>query len=289
MRFLCLVAAVSVFLFTARPNAQNAGPAFEVASVKANKSGNPGGFGILPGGTLRAERVTLTELISAAYGRTLPLYRFQIVGGPDWMDTDRFDVVAKWQTDAGPGTAEPRPEQMFLMLRKLLAERFKMAAHEETREAPIYVLALAKPDGSLGPRLRRSETTCPLPDPSSPPPSAAFAGQCVYTVGYGVLKGRGTPIARLALSLANFYGIGRLVVDRTGLTGGFDMDMEWAPLVQFRQPGNLDPPADAADRPVNAGSTIFVALQEQLGLKMDSQRGPVPIVVIDRADKPTVD
>jgi uncharacterized protein (TIGR03435 family) len=67
------------------------------------------------------------------------------------------------------------------------------------------------------------------------------------------------------------------------------MDMEWAPLVQFRQPGNLDPPADAADRPVNAGSTIFVALQEQLGLRLDSQRGPVPLVVIERAETPTTD
>ncbi len=262
-------------------------PSFEVASIKANKSGIRGGFGIMPGGQFRAESVTLGELIAAAYGRTLPLYRFQIVGGPDWIDSDRFDVMAKVQVGAAPGTPGPTPEQMFLMIRKLLAERFKLAAHEETKDAPIYVLALARSDAKLGPRLRPSTLVCPQPGvapPAGPPPS-----ECVYNVGYGVLTGRGTTMSRLALSLANFYGIGRLVVDRTGLTGAFDMDMEWAPLVQFRQQGTLDPPADAADRPVNAGSTIFVALQEQLGLKLDSQRGPVPVVVIDRAEKPTVD
>lgn len=266
---------------------QRDGPAFDVASVKPNKSGNRGGIGILPGGQLRADSATLAELIAVSYGRTIPLYRFQVVGGPDWIDTDRFDVVAKAEGSAGPGTPAPSPEQMSLMIRKLLAERFKLAAHEESKEAPIYVLSLAKSDGTLGPRLRRGTFTCP--EPGAPPPPSAPGNQCLYNVGYGVLTARGIPISRLALSLANFYGIGRLVVDRTGLTGSFDMDMEWAPLVQFRQPGTLDPPADAADRPVNAGPTIFSALQEQLGLKMDSQRGPVPIVVVDRAEKPTVD
>jgi uncharacterized protein (TIGR03435 family) len=94
---------------------------------------------------------------------------------------------------------------------------------------------------------------------------------------------------QLAVSIANFYGIGRLVVDRTGLTGKFDMDMEWAPMTQFRQPGNLDPPPDFADRTMNNLPTLFAALKEQLGLELEPARGPVPTVIIERVERPSQD
>ena len=132
------------------------------------------------------------------------------------------------------------------MIRTLLIERFKLVAREETKDAPIYVLNLARQDRQLGPKLKPSGYTCFV---GPPPEPGAVPNNCVFRVGYGVLTGRGVPMPTLAYSIQNFYGIGRLVVDRTGLTGGYDMDMEWAPLTQFRQPGNLDPPSDAADRP----------------------------------------
>jgi len=259
---------------------QGRGPVFEVASIKPSQAGGQGrGFGVTPGGQFMAQGSNVADLVAIAYGARLPLRRFQVTGGPGWIDTDRFDI------SANSPIAAPQPEQISAMIRALLVDRFKLVAREETKEAPIYLLNLARSDGQLGPKLKRSGFTCYVPG-APPPPEAR---QCAFRVGYGVLTGRGVPMQTLAYSIQNFYGIGRLVVDRTGLTGGYDMDMEWAPLTQFRQPGNLDPPADAADRPVNAGPTIFVALKDQLGLSLDSSRGPVPTVAIERVEKPTPD
>ena len=254
-------------------------PAFEVASVKPSQPGGRGrGFGVTPAGQFMAQGMNAADLIGIAYGGSLPLRRFQITGGPGWVDSDRFDIVAN------SPVAAPTPEQTRVMIRALLIDRFKLIAKEETKDAPIYLLNLARRDGPPGPKLKPSGYTCfegptPMPD--------ADRDKCVFNVGYGVLTARGVSMPTLAYTLQNFYGIGRLVVDRTGLKGGYDMDMEWAPLTQFRQPGNLDPPADAADRPVNAGPTIFVALKDQLGLSLDSSRGPVPTIAIESIEKPT--
>ena len=143
--------------------------------------------------------------------------------------------------------------------------------------------------GKLGPKLRRAPAVlCPEPgSPPPPPPPGAEPPRCEYRIGYGTLIGRGVTLKTLSTSMANFYGVGRLVVDRTGLAGGFDMDMEWAPMTQFRQPGNLDPPPDFADRAVNNLPTLFVALREQLGLALEPDRGPVRSIVIEHVERPT--
>jgi uncharacterized protein (TIGR03435 family) len=279
MKCFCAAALVAVFLQVSDVQAQTRGATFEVASIKPSPSGGRGrGFGVTPAGQFMAQGMTVADLLGVAYGKGLPLRRFQITGGPGWIDTDRFDI------SANSPVAAPPPEQLSAMIRALLTERFKLAAKEETKDAPIYVLNLARRDGQLAPKLKTSGYTCfvaPVPD--------ADRDKCVFNIGYGVLTGRGVSMPTLAYSIQNFYGIGRLVVDRTGLVGGYDMDMEWAPLTQFRQPGNLDPPSDAADRPVNSGPTIFIALKDQLGLSLDSSRGPVPTVVIERIEKPTPD
>ena len=287
MKLNAAALATILALAPASAHAQTGGATFEVASVKPSRPDAPrGGFGIAPGGRFQAEGMTLADLMTIAFSEGVPIRRFQITGGPGWLDTDRFDIVAKTNSET-----PPLGPQMASMIRNLLIDRFKVVARQETKDAPIYVLGLARTDGQLGPKLKRASFRCPMPGEGPPPPSEAEAlrQQCVYRVGYGVLTGRGVAMSTLAYSIANFYGIGRLVVDRTGLAGGYDMDMEWAPLTQFRQPGNLDPPADAADRPVNAGPTIFVALRDQLGLSLESSRGPVPTVVVERAEKPTAD
>ena len=261
------------------------GQAFEIASIRPSAPNAPrGGFGVSPSGLFRAEGLSLVELIQGAYSSGLPLYRFQITGGPDWMDTARFDI------NATSSIRNATPAQTMQMVKALLVDRFKLVAREEMKDGPTYLLNVLSRDGKLGPKMRPSSVACPVPGATPPAPASpdAFA-RCVYNVGYGTLTARGATTARLALSLANFYGIGRLVIDRTGLTGAFDMDMEWAPLVQFRQPGNLDPPTDAAERPVNNGPTIFVALREQLGLSLDPGRGPVSTVVVERAERPSSD
>jgi uncharacterized protein (TIGR03435 family) len=277
MKHFFVMAALGILLPVSNVHAQARGAAFEVASIKPSQGGGRGrGFGLTPGGQFMAQSANVADLIAIAYGVRLPLRRFQITGGPGWIDTDRFDI------SANSPIAAPEPEQLSAMIRALLVERFKLVAREETRDAPIYLLNRVRSDGQLGPKLKPSGYTCfigPVPD--------ADRDKCVFNVGYGVLTGRGVPMATLAYSVQNFYGIGRLVVDQTRLTGGYDMDMEWAPLTQFRQPGNLDPPPDAADRPVNAGPTIFVALKDQLGLSLDASRGPVPTVVIERLEKPS--
>ncbi|HEV8397322.1 MAG TPA: TIGR03435 family protein [Vicinamibacterales bacterium] len=286
MRFRLLAIVVSGLLFTSHLLGQNA-PAFEVASVKpspADARRGPIGFG---GERIMVTAWTLPELMTLAYAQGTTLYRFQISGGPDWLDRERFDITA---TIDPSKIARPSPSLLQDLLKALLAERFKLAAREETKEAPIYLLTVASRDGLLGPKLRRS--TYPCPDPGAgppPPPDPERQKNCSSSIGYGTLTGRGMPIEQLALSMANFYGIGRLVVDRTGLAGRFDMDMEWAPLTQFRQPGNLDPPPDFADRAVNNLPTLFVALKEQLGLALEPARGPVRSIVIERADRPTPD
>jgi uncharacterized protein (TIGR03435 family) len=263
-------------------------PTFEVASVKPSQPGASRG-GVSGGGErLVVTAWTLSELMVLAYGQAAPLRRFQISGGPDWLDRERFDITA---TVTASSIAAPTPFLLQDLMKALLVERFKLVVREETKEAPIYILSMASRDGQLGLKLRRAPAVlCPEPgsEPPPPPPGAEPV-RCDYRIGYGTLTGRGVTIRSLSMSMANFYGIGRIVEDRTGLTGGFDMDMEWAPLTQFRQPGNLDPPPDFADRSVNALPTIFVALKEQLGLVLEPGRGPVRSIVIERAERPTPD
>ena len=286
MTFRATVVVCAAVLLAATLRAQTP-PTFEVASVKPSQPGAPRGPIGFGGERIVVTAWTLPELMTLAYGQGTTLYRFQISGGPDWLDRERFDITA---TIDPSKTATPNPSLLQDMLRALLAERFKLAVREETKEAPIYALTLASRDGQLGPKLRRSTYPCPEPGAGPPPsPDPDRQKNCMSSIGYGTLIGRGMPIEQLALSMANFYGIGRLVIDRTGLTGRYDMDMEWAPLTQFRQPGNLDPPPDFADRSVNALPTIFVALREQLGLVLESQRGPVRSIVIERADRPVPD
>ena len=283
MRFRLLVIVCAGLLLTGSLRAQKP-PAFEVASVKTSQPDarrGPINFG---GERLTVTAWTLPEVMTLAYSQGPALYRFQISGGPDWLDRERFDITAT--IDEKSVAKAPDSTLLLDMLKALLAERFKLAVREETKEGPIYLLTLASRDGQLGPKLRRSTYPCPVPNG---PPSPEWLQNCSSRVGYGTLTARGIPMEQLAQSIANFYGIGRLVVDRTDLTGRFDMDMEWAPMTQFRQPGNLDPPPDFADRAVNNLPTLFVALKEQLGLTLEPGRGPVRSIVIERVDRLTPD
>jgi bla regulator protein blaR1 len=267
---------------------------FEVASVKANKSGdNRIGIGFQPGGRFRATNVPLRELISAAYGTPQPLPAFQITGGPKWIESDKFDIVAKAPGDPQPGPNGP-PTVMFAMLRNLLADRFQLALHRENREMPIYALVLARPDGKLGPQLKVSATDCaammaagrgrgtppPLPQPGERMP-------CGMRMFPGNLSGGSSSMTQLTNVLARF--VQRTVVDQTGLTGNYDLDLQWTPD-QMPQ-GRGDPPPGAPPLPAidPNGPSIFTAVQEQLGLKLESSKGPVSVVVIDRVEHPTED
>jgi uncharacterized protein (TIGR03435 family) len=267
--------------------------AFEVASVKANKSGdNRIGIGFQPGGRFRATNVPLRELISAAYGTPQPLPAFQITGGPKWIESDRFDIVAKAPGDPQPGPNGP-PPAMFAMLRTLLADRFQLILHRETKDMAIYALVLARADGKLGPQLKPAATDCAAMMAAArgrgapPPPAPGERMPCGMRMFPGNLSGGSSPMAQLTNVLARF--VNRTVVDQTGLTGNYDLDLQWTPD-QMPQ-GRGDPPPGAPALPAidPNGPSIFTAVQEQLGLKLESTKGPVSVVVIDRVEHPTED
>lgn len=257
-------------------------PAFEEVSIRPNVTPGPGGRGgQMQPGRYVGQNLTMRTVIRRAFARDgaspgsgLDLLEQQLAGGPEWVGTDKFDIVA-----TTPG--ETAPPRMRLMLQRMLAERFEMTAHWESREMPVYLLTRLRPDGPLAAGMTRTtDEECaasrgmpmapPAPGrPAQPPPcgSIQFAP--------GVLIARGAPMEWLAqtfVSVPVVSGIDRPVLDRTGLTGNFGFTIKFAPA----QATNPDP-----DRP-----SLFTALEEQLGLKLESTRAPVEVLVIDRIEKP---
>jgi uncharacterized protein (TIGR03435 family) len=205
------------------------------------------------------------------------LQNSQLLGGPEWIAAERFDISAKAEGD-------PPSAQMRLMLQRLLADRFGLKAHTEKRDLPVYLLQIARGDARLGPQLRRSETDCDhppaLPADGDPRTPCGFFGPGVNHDGPSF---RGVTIERLAGYLTN--SLGRTVVDRTGLKGYFDGDFDFS--AEFAPP---PPPPGAADRwDRQSLVSIFTVLSEQLGLRLDSTRGPVDVLVIDSVEHPTPD
>ena len=231
---------------------------FDVTSVKPNTSGEQGGSSKAQPGRYVGLNVTLKRVVGLAYR---PVQEF--IGGPDWINTDRFDIEGRVE-----GT--PTQDQMLEMLRSLLADRFKLAVHRETRQMPAYALTLARGDGRLGAELR-AVPPC-TPPPASPASPARGCGG--FAVGGGSLKGIGVTVTQLAAELPSATE-GRYVVDRTGLSGTFDVNLTW-------NASALSPTTTSADSP----ASIFAAIQEQLGLRLVSITTPIEVIVIDRADRP---
>ena len=265
--------------------------AFEVASLKQNVSG-PGPFAILPlPGRLRGTNIPAQFLIAAAFvapGQEGPLLPYQIIGGPDWLNTARFDLEGK--APESVGSALP---PLFAMLKTLLLERFKMTVRAETRELPIYTIVRARADGQLGPQLvRRSEAECAAlaaqAKSSGGPTTASGRPLFGFRSGIGRIQGGCFRLASLILQIAR--GLERVIVDRTGLEGRFDYELVWTPetfqLSQLNQGGAAGSVAStsAAD-----GTSQLTALTEQLGLRLESSRAPIDVIVIDHAELPQSD
>jgi uncharacterized protein (TIGR03435 family) len=235
-------------------------------------------------GAWKSNNVTAGTLIRLAY----QLQGDQLVGGPKWLFEDRFDVT-------GTGTAPGRDGSQFDKVKSLLTDRFKLVTHMETREQPVYALVLARRDGTLGMKMTPSSTDCSPTGPNGrgrgPAPLLAPGERpkCGLLFGPGRLFASGQTVSSLASDLSRF--VGRMVVDRTGLTGTYDVELEFAPNPGINVGGRDMPHAPAGDAPAtnSDGPSIFAALQEQLGLKLESTRGPVNVLVIDGAKKPTQD
>jgi uncharacterized protein (TIGR03435 family) len=296
LRTAALVASLAVGALAAQApqDPPPGGWAFEVASIKPNNSGDGRVMMQTQPGQFRATNITLRLLIRNAY----QLQDFQISGGPNWMASDHFDLIAKmpegFQPTPGPPAPGSGPGPIQLMLRALLADRFKLAAHNETKDSSIYALIVARSDGKLGPQIKKSETDCaaifaagrgrgPVPPPPGPPQPGETI-PCGMRIGPGTLAAGGMPLSQFANSLGMFAG--RIVLDRTGLAGNYDITMTWTPDQMPRPAGDGPPPQLNGVAVDPNGPSLFTAVQEQLGLKLDSQRGPVETLVIDRAEKP---
>ncbi|MGP0074893.1 MAG: M56 and DUF3738 domain-containing protein [Bryobacteraceae bacterium] len=259
-------------------------PQFEVASIKPAAPDQRGMF-IRPGanGGLNITNMPLREIMILAW-RVEP---FQITGGPPWIESARYDISTKPEQ-------KPERDQLLLMLQSLLEDRFQLKIHHETKELPIYALVLANKDGKLGPQLTESkEGSCTTFDPSKPPPppdpgKPPTLGCGGMMMGIDRVNGAAVPVAQLAPVLSRM--LERTVIDKTGLTGKYDIKAQWTPdqsqLQAMAPPGGLPPGMPPPQFDPN-GPSIFTALQEQLGLKLESQKGPVDVIVIDHVEKPS--
>jgi uncharacterized protein (TIGR03435 family) len=283
-----------VFLARAGTLAQAPNPlasvSFEAASVKRNASGERNtSVRRLPGGRFTATNVPIALLLQMAY----QLQQFQIQGSPPWLRADRFDIVARLDGDPPtPPVGSTEPDRVMLALQTLLADRFKLSIHWETQELPIYALMLARADGKLGPNIRPAAVDCTAAAAATA--AAAKEGRTVNTntpdrVSCGMRNSNGRimfggyPMSFFANGLAN--EVNRAVVDRTGLTGNWDFELTYT-RERVRRPDVTD----AAPAPSDSdGASIFTALQEQLGLRLDATKGSVGVLVIDRVEPPTPD
>jgi uncharacterized protein (TIGR03435 family) len=247
-----------------------AAPAFEVASIKPNGSGDANRLIRPAGGHLSVSNMTVKDLLIFAYR----VRGFQLSGGPGWIDSAHYDIEAKAEGNASA-------DQMRLMLQSLLQDRFKLALHHETKELPIYVLAVAKSGLKIQPL---KDGDCVNFDPANP---AATQGRkqsdFCGTLGTGRSSLDATKVSMPDLATAFSFIVGRSVVDKTGVAGGFSVHLRFAPDDPAPDPSRPGPPV-AADL---TGPSIFTAVQEQLGLKLESSKGPVEILVIDSVEKPS--
>ena len=261
-------------------------PSFTVASIKVTSTGAQkkaesvapaiaaGGVIEPPrGGRVSAQAATARTLVRYAFGETgsngaivRPLEAARVLGGPEWIDSTMFDIDARMD-DPGRG-----PLERTAMMRGLLVERFGLRAHRERRELPVFNLMFARNDRKPGPQLHE------LTGPCTPTEDSRGTVPCATRTGPGSITGHGIATGALATYLSPV--VGRVVVDRTGLTGRFDVSLQFSPLTDVAVPDAKA--AFFADAP-----SVFVAIQQQLGLKLVAGRGPVDVVVIDRIERPT--
>jgi uncharacterized protein (TIGR03435 family) len=247
---------------------------YGAAVLKSNKD-NDGQrrAGFQAGGRFIGVNVTVSMLIGAAFSTPDAMWPgFQVTGGPAWINTDGYDVQAK--TDGNTP-----PEDQRLMLRNLLGDRFKLTTHIETRDLPTYSLVLVRTDARLGPQLHPSAGDCIYGNAANP----SGLPHCEDRFGEARLKARRLSVAAttmdgLALQLQS--RVGRKVVNRTGLPGTFDADLEF---------NYVTPPATALVDQSADGLSIFTALEDQLGLRLSADHGPVEMLVIDHIERPSED
>jgi uncharacterized protein (TIGR03435 family) len=264
VRFAAVAAPAVILLLNGAPihaqsqPAPTASVAFEVASIKPGKPGASGSSNLFDAsGRFTAENSTLKSLIQFAF----QVRTFQVLGGPGWLDRDTYDIVAKPEARAVSG------KENLQMVQALLAERFQLSFHRETRELPVYLLVVAK----NGPKLPKKELG--LHEAENTRHGIAGRPRSIESRG-GDMQGLAATLSRK---------LGYTVIDKTGLTGFYDFILTFDP-----DQGQATIAPGGEPRPASEiGPSLFTALQEQLGLKLESSKGPVEVIMIDRAEKPS--
>ena len=244
---------------------------YDVASFKVNKSGPGKAMVSTPEDGLTATNFNLKELIGIAYGIFTAAQDGRIVGGPSWLTSESYDLEAKMDGATAEALKKLSPNDRTLarqhMFQELLADRCKLAAHWDTKEIPVYELVLAKG----GSKIQESKSN-----------DTGGRG------GMG-LKGRGGPLTAREVPISDLVRLlsmllNRSVIDKTGLPGKYDFTLNWTPD-ESNNPNFF--PSSAGQPPDPAGPSIFSALQEQLGLKLETGKGPAKVIVIDHIEKPS--
>jgi uncharacterized protein (TIGR03435 family) len=281
------ILVASVLVASSRLAAQTTSKSdrFDVASVKPNRSGALNiGFDVPGPRRFTVTNAPLRDIVRFAHD----VDEARLVGGPDWIRSERFDIVATAERDIPAWTPQGPPAVLLSMVRALLAERFHLATHRDTRELPVYALVFARSDRKLGPRAAESTVDCAAASATRAAPQPASPGEppvCGMRIGPGQMLLGGAPMSRFAAVLAPFAR--RLVIDRTELTGTYDLQLSWTPEGRVQGPApDGAPPLPPTDP---NGASLFTAIQEQLGLKLDPTRAPVDVVVIDRVEQPVPD
>jgi uncharacterized protein (TIGR03435 family) len=277
------ILTVLLLASSSAPIAQQPARSFDVVSIKPSQPGAANRLPRISPGRVELFNTTLKQLIASAYSR-FPFDPREVVGGPAWIDSERFDIVATMERP-------PQFDQTGMlgelngMLRALIEQRFGVKAHNEQRQGDVYTLTFARSDRKTGAGLRQVPDACaaalkelagaaPLPQRSGPPP-------CSFGGPPGRLIGTGVTIAMFASVLSG--NAGRTVIDRTGLAGSFDIEMNFDPSSTAQAPPGAPPGPTPTD---DSKPSIFTALREQLGLKLEPTRGPVDVLVVDQAERP---
>lgn len=241
-----------------KPMPANASPSFEVATIKPSKPGRPGKAFLVRGREFHTFNTSLSDIVTFAYG----LHEKQIIGGPAWIKTDKYDLLAKPE-----GEGQPNAQQWKIMVRKLLADRFQLKFHREKKELSVYAITV----GKHGPKLTKSQS-----DPNGLPG--------LFFSRPGELHVRNATMVDFARVMQGAV-LDRPVVDQTGLSGKYDFTLTWTPdESQFAGMGiRIPPPPNKADAP----PSLFTAIQEQLGLKLKATKAPADVLVIDHVEKPS--
>ncbi len=277
------IAAAALLLTLVAAQAAPQDPAFEVVSVKPNNSGaalsttnvplGPGSVFTPTGGYLSIVNYPAMAFISFAYKITGDQEQYLRAHVPGWVLSDRFDIQAR-------AAGNPNKDEMRLMMRSLLADRFHLVIRHETRQTPVFALLLVKP-GKTGPELRHHPEDAPCVTTSSNDMAALCGGLVPLPHGPGQISkfgARNVTMTFIANQLSIMGQLGRPVVDLTGLTGNFDFSLEWSPDSTAPQIGTPE---------VLPGPPFAQALREQLGLKLSAETGPADFLLVDRIERPT--